>query len=125
MVSQFDITVQACLFISPVDLAIVDHRYTIADDPPATRRQRHLLIPDHQRSIEIDDETPVLSPGRPGRDGVRDDPSNATPNRVFTSFLPGTRFLSLSLLLQLRLFCIVLIVRVVASLFCFVGSRGR
>jgi hypothetical protein len=82
--------------ISLSKLAFSYHRsisLSCIDDPPATRRQRHLLIPDHQRSIEIDDETPVLSPGRPGRDGVRDDPSNATPNRVFTSFLPGTRFL--------------------------------
>lgn len=45
-----------------------------------------------------------------------DDLSNATPNRVFTSFCQEQGF-SLSLLLQLRLFCIVLIVRVVGRVF--------
>lgn len=86
-------------FISPSKLAFSYHRsisLSCIDDPPASRRQRHLLIPDHQQLIEIDDETRSFPPG--GRGGMASgiDPSNATPNRVFTSFLPGTRFLSLS-----------------------------
>jgi hypothetical protein len=85
--------------ISPSKLAFSYHRsisLSCIDDPPATRRQRHLLIPDHQQLIEIDDETRSFPPG--GRGGMASgiDLSNATPNRVFTSFLPGTRFLSRS-----------------------------
>jgi hypothetical protein len=60
--------------------------------------QRPEASPDHQQLIEIDDETRSFPPGGRGgmAFGMRDDLSNATPNRVFTSFLPGTRFLSLS-----------------------------